>query len=204
MELAKELNVTKQSVSNWENDNIQPSVEMPEKIANVFSVSIDYLLGNNPRECIDVSDLPAEVIAHIRLLIEDLKKTSLITNRIDTGRSSYQNESRWNIRRNELSRQEYAPNIYNCSLTICDGARRDPFKYICKYFNITADENTLAKFEEILNNFEAAEDGKLSLQKEKEKIIQSIQEDIPFLIKIFSKKKLEKNLGFEQVDLRTA
>lgn len=136
--------------------------------------------------------------------IEDLKKTSLVTNRIDTGRSSYQNESRWNIRRNELSRQEYAPNIYNCSLTICDGARRDPFKYICKYFNITADENTLAKFEEILNNFEAAEDGKLSLQKEKEKIIQSIQEDIPFLIKKFSKKKLEKNLGFEQVDLRTA
>ena len=62
----------------------------------------------------------------------------------------------------------------------------------------------MAKFEEILNNFEAAEDGKLSLQKEKEKIIQSIQEDIPFLIKIFSKKKLEKNLGFEQVDLRTA
>lgn len=75
MELAKELNVTKQSVSNWENDNIQPSVEMPEKIANVFSVSTDYLLGNNPRECIDVSDLPAEVIAHIRLLIEDLRKT---------------------------------------------------------------------------------------------------------------------------------
>lgn len=75
VELAKELNVTKQSVSNWENDNIQPSVEMLEKIANVFSVSIDYLLGNNPRECIDVSDLPAEVIAHIRLLIEDLRKT---------------------------------------------------------------------------------------------------------------------------------
>lgn len=135
--------------------------------------------------------------------IEDLKKTSLVTNRIDTGRSSYQNESRWNIRRNELSRQEYAPNIYNCSLTICDGARRDPFKYICKYFNIAADENTLAKFEETLNNFEAAEDGKLSLQKEKEKIIQNIQEDIPFLIKKFSKKKLEKNLGFEPVDLRT-
>ena len=75
VQLAEKLGVKKQSISNWENDNIQPSVEMLEKIANVFSVSIDYLLGNNPRECIDVSDLPAEVIAHIRLLIEDLRKT---------------------------------------------------------------------------------------------------------------------------------
>lgn len=73
VELAKELNVTKQSVSNWENDNIQPSVEMLEKIAKVFSVSIDYLLGNNTKECIDVSDLPLDVIAHLRQLVEDLR-----------------------------------------------------------------------------------------------------------------------------------
>ena len=36
VELAKKLGVTKQSVSNWENDNIQPSVEMVVKIAKVF------------------------------------------------------------------------------------------------------------------------------------------------------------------------
>ena len=41
VELAKALSVTKQSVSNWENDNIQPSVEMLIKIAKVFSVSTD-------------------------------------------------------------------------------------------------------------------------------------------------------------------
>ena len=45
VELAKALYVTKQSVSNWENDNIQPSVEMLMKLAKVFSVSTDYLLG---------------------------------------------------------------------------------------------------------------------------------------------------------------
>ena len=36
VELAKRLNVTKQSVSNWENDNIQPSIEMLLKIAEFF------------------------------------------------------------------------------------------------------------------------------------------------------------------------
>ena len=43
--LAKELGVTKQCVSNWENDNILPSIEMLIKIADFFDVSIDYLLG---------------------------------------------------------------------------------------------------------------------------------------------------------------
>ena len=45
VDLAKRLNVTKQSVSNWENDNIQPSIEMLVKLSAVFSVSTDYLLG---------------------------------------------------------------------------------------------------------------------------------------------------------------
>lgn len=136
--------------------------------------------------------------------IEDLKRTKVVTNRLESGCASYQNESRWKTRKTELSNQEYAPNVYNCSLSVCDGARRDPFKYVCKYFNIATDEDTLEKFEDILNNFEAAEEGKTSLQEEKEKILESIQTDIPTLIQRFSKKKLEKSLGFEPIDLGTA
>lgn len=45
-ELAKLLNVTKQTVSNWENDNRVPSKEIIVKIADIFSTSTDYLLGN--------------------------------------------------------------------------------------------------------------------------------------------------------------
>ena len=45
IKLAQRLGVSKQSVSNWENDNIQPSIEMLIKIARLFSVSTDYLLG---------------------------------------------------------------------------------------------------------------------------------------------------------------
>ena len=73
VELAQALHVTKQSVSNWENDNIQPSVEMLMKIAKVFSVSTDYLLGMDCGEYIDVSGLPGEVISHIRQIVEDFK-----------------------------------------------------------------------------------------------------------------------------------
>lgn len=75
VELAEKLNVTKQSIFNWENDNIQPSVEMLAKIAKVFSVSVDYLLGLDIQEYIDVSGLPVEVIGHLRDLVDDLRKT---------------------------------------------------------------------------------------------------------------------------------
>ncbi len=76
VDLAKRLNVTKQSVSNWENDNIQPSIEMLVKLSAVFSVSTDYLLGLDSSEHLDVSGLPDEVVAHLRLLVEDLHTQS--------------------------------------------------------------------------------------------------------------------------------
>ena len=74
VELAKKLNVSKQSVSNWENDNIQPSIDMLVKITNVFSVSADYLLGIDTRRYIEVTDLTEKEIAHIRLIIQDIKQ----------------------------------------------------------------------------------------------------------------------------------
>ena len=55
VELASKLGVTKQCVSNWENDNILPSIEMLIKLAKFFSVTTDYLLDLNSDKTIDVS-----------------------------------------------------------------------------------------------------------------------------------------------------
>lgn len=73
VDLAKALSVTKQTVSNWENDNIQPSIEMLVKIAAFFNVTTDYMLGLDNERVINVSDLSAQQVAHIALLIEDLR-----------------------------------------------------------------------------------------------------------------------------------
>ena len=67
------LGVTKQCVSNWENDNVLPSVEMVVKMAEIFCVSTDYLLGRAEDATIDVSALTVEQRAHISLLVNDLK-----------------------------------------------------------------------------------------------------------------------------------
>lgn len=71
--LAKELGVTKQAVSNWEKNNIIPSIDMLVKIARIFSVSTDYLLGIDSGNHINVEGLTLEQVIHIQLLINDIK-----------------------------------------------------------------------------------------------------------------------------------
>ena len=74
VDLAKQLGVTKQSVSNWENDNIQPSVEMLVKIAQTLSVSSDFLLELDSKTYIEVTGLTSQEISHIQQIINDIKK----------------------------------------------------------------------------------------------------------------------------------
>lgn len=72
VQLAAALGVTKQSISNWENNNIQPSVDMLIKIARLFSVSTDYLLCLNNRQFLEVDGLSQEQCAHIQQIINDI------------------------------------------------------------------------------------------------------------------------------------
>ena len=73
VQLAQKLGVTKQTVSNWENDNIQPSIDMLVKLSKIFNVSTDYLLGLTPTNSINVDGLPTEFVSHIVQIIDDYK-----------------------------------------------------------------------------------------------------------------------------------
>ena len=75
VKLAEMLGVTKQSVSNWENDNIQPSIEILVKLSKIFGVSTDYLLALGDDRILDVSGLSSREIAHIQQIIEDIRST---------------------------------------------------------------------------------------------------------------------------------
>lgn len=74
VELAQKLGVSKQSVSNWENDNIQPSIDMLIKISHFFSVSTDYLLGEDTRVYMEISNLTHQQVQHIQQIIDDIRK----------------------------------------------------------------------------------------------------------------------------------
>ena len=70
--LAQELGVSKQCVSNWENDNVQPSIEMLIKLAKRFNVSTDSLLDLTAENTVSLDGLSDKQAAHIRMLIADL------------------------------------------------------------------------------------------------------------------------------------
>ena len=73
VELAKILDVTKQSVSNWENENIQPSIEMLSKIADAFNVSTDFLLSRDDRRYLDVTGVSEKTIQNLQSIIEEIR-----------------------------------------------------------------------------------------------------------------------------------
>lgn len=73
VQLAEKLNISKQTVSNWENENIQPSIEMLIRLAKLFCVSTDYLLGLEHTPHINTQDLPVEFVAHLVQIINDYK-----------------------------------------------------------------------------------------------------------------------------------
>lgn len=73
VDVAKRLSVSKQCVSNWENDNVLPSIDMLGKLADLFGVSTDFLLGRSSELSLDATGLTEVQIAHIREIINDLK-----------------------------------------------------------------------------------------------------------------------------------
>lgn len=75
VELAKKIGVKKQTISNWENDNIFPSIEMLIKVCNFFHVSSDYMLGLDNKTYIEITGLSIEVVSHIQQIINDIKRS---------------------------------------------------------------------------------------------------------------------------------
>ncbi|WP_195948407.1 HNH endonuclease [Paraclostridium bifermentans] len=135
--------------------------------------------------------------------IEELKETYSDIKKINYGNAELSDSSRYNFKRTEQIKAKKSEFIHDCSASVCKNAEHQPFKYLCKYFNIKANEESLENFENVLNNFSAAEEGKFLLNNELEKIKKSIQNDIPFLIRKFSMKKFMLNLGFKEIDFST-
>ena len=69
-ELAKKLGLTRSGVNAWEMGVSIPSAQYLIGLANLFKVSIDYLLGLDQKETIDVSSLTSDDKAIIYSLMD--------------------------------------------------------------------------------------------------------------------------------------
>ena len=72
-QLATSLGVTKSVVSYYELQARYPSPEVLRKLASLFHVSTDYLLGIEKSETIDLTGLSEEDIITVKRLVSSLR-----------------------------------------------------------------------------------------------------------------------------------
>ena len=72
-EPGKRMGVTKQTISNWENEKITPALDMFEKLVKFFHTTPNRMLGYEKHVMMDVDGLTENQIAHIQMLVNDFK-----------------------------------------------------------------------------------------------------------------------------------
>ncbi len=72
-QLANKLGVTKSVVSYYELQERYPSPEVLTKLASVFHVTTDYLLGLEQSETVDLSGLDEDDVITVKRLISSLR-----------------------------------------------------------------------------------------------------------------------------------
>jgi transcriptional regulator with XRE-family HTH domain len=75
IELAEKLNYSDKAVSKWERAESLPDVTVLQQIANLFSVSVDYLLEEEHRQRVDQSDSESKRKKRNRIVITLLSTT---------------------------------------------------------------------------------------------------------------------------------
>lgn len=73
-QLADKMGVTKAVISYYELQERYPSPEVLIKLASIFHVSTDYLLGLDKNNTIDLAGLTDDDVTLVKLLVESLRK----------------------------------------------------------------------------------------------------------------------------------
>lgn len=81
-QVATLIGVTKSTISTYENGARQPSFDILIRLANLYRVSTDYLLGQTNTYSIDLSDLTEEEKALITELVSSMSKKNAILNNL--------------------------------------------------------------------------------------------------------------------------
>lgn len=76
IDLAKQIGVSKSVVSSYENNVHYPPYDVLLKMARLFGVSTDYLLGASGNRSISVEGLTEAQIASVAAIVNELRETN--------------------------------------------------------------------------------------------------------------------------------
>ena len=74
-QVAKRLNISKASISGYENNVKTPSVDTLIQMSNLYGVSTDYLLGLDNRDMLDVDGLSERQKALLQQILLEMRGT---------------------------------------------------------------------------------------------------------------------------------
>lgn len=132
-DIATRLGVESAAISKYELDMREPNIEALKKLATIFNVSIDYLLGRTPDVFVNESDRDTLDISIIQ------KKYNQLKSKIDNIKDYYKNENAIVIAVNEL----------------CSGVGRTTYGESKSNANIS-----ISEIDNIFNDFENSKDPK--------------------------------------------
>lgn len=132
-DIATRLGVESAAISKYELDMREPNIESLKKLATIFNVSIDYLLGRTPDVFVNESDRDTLDISIIQ------KKYNQLKSKIDNIKDYYKNENAIVIAVNEL----------------CSGVGRTTYWESKSNANIS-----ISEIDNIFNDFENSKDPK--------------------------------------------
>ena len=132
-DIATRLGVESAAISKYELDMREPNIEALKKLATIFNVSIDYLLGRTPDVFVYESDRNTLDIS----IIQEKYKT--LKNKIGNVKNSYKNENSIGIAINEL----------------CCGVGKTTYGETKSSINIS-----ISEIESIFNDFENSKEPK--------------------------------------------
>lgn len=118
--------------------------------------------------------------------------------------ATYINTSKQNYKRDKNKKDTSTQNVYSTSLSVVKKASEEPIKYLCKYFNIKANEDDLNQLEEIGTNISRMEATVNNLQQRQENIKNDFNP--PKFIKKYYLKELMKKIGANvpEIDIKYA
>lgn len=156
-----------------------------------------YYASNEFRQLVDSNRYFIDKCNEFNNYVTDLKyavlpsnkKTGNYTseNRLNTGMSNY---NRGNL---DVSNTE-SNTVHKCSLAVLGNARKQPFKYICKYFSISENEESLAEYEALLGKLLSIRDGMKILEYQRSKLNEIMQ--VPQYVLKWDKQGFYNKIGF--------
>lgn len=109
--------------------------------------------------------------------------------------ATFENTSRHNYRRDRNLAVYEDTNVHNCSLQVVRNAAKDPIKYLMKYFDIKATEDTLGQIEELGESVSRLEEATRNLEEREASITTSI--DPPAFILEYFHDEFMGHVGIE-------